>query len=202
MCNIRHGINEHDFEARRQMPQLGQFSTQDPLKWDNPDVSPYLYCAANPIRFTDPTGCYIVGTDGKRVTFQNETWSKNASMDVQRIGNSMMLTKTGTKLLNDMVSRKYPIRLSLDDKTTGEIRFAKTDYEIDKDKRGHKRLRNSDIVKGDIVIFLKVIEANKDDDLYKNSGLSTEEMIGTIATHEATHVTDTKAMLKMPKKYL
>ncbi len=23
MCNIRHGINEHDFEARRQMPQFG-----------------------------------------------------------------------------------------------------------------------------------------------------------------------------------
>ena len=54
-----HGINEHDFEARRQMPQLGLFSTQDPLKWDNPDVSPYLYCAANPIRFTDPTGMKI-----------------------------------------------------------------------------------------------------------------------------------------------
>ena len=59
MCNIRRGINEHDFEARRQMPQLGLFSMQDPLKWDNPDVSPYLYCAANPIRFTDPTGMKI-----------------------------------------------------------------------------------------------------------------------------------------------
>lgn len=125
MCNIRRGINEHDFEARRQMPQLGLFSTQDPLKWDASDVSPYMYCAANPIRFTDPTGCYIVGTDGKRVTFQNETWSKNASKDVQRIGNSMMLTKTGTKLLNDMVSRKYPIRLSLDDKTTGKYDLQK-----------------------------------------------------------------------------
>ena len=51
-----HGINEHDFGARRQMPQLGMFSTQDPLRWDNPDVSPYLYCAANPINRIDPTG--------------------------------------------------------------------------------------------------------------------------------------------------
>ena len=65
MCNIRRGINEHDFGARRQMPQLGLFSTQDPLKWDNPDVSPYLYCAANPIRFIDPTGLVVLDNDNR-----------------------------------------------------------------------------------------------------------------------------------------
>gem|GEM_PF-5469338 len=77
MCNIRHGINEHDFEARRQMPQLGQFSTQDPLKWDNPDVSPYLYCAANPIRFIDPTGCYITLAPNSTAKFYQD--SRNAA---------------------------------------------------------------------------------------------------------------------------
>lgn len=24
-------------------------------------INPYIYCASNPIRYTDPTGCVIVG---------------------------------------------------------------------------------------------------------------------------------------------
>ena len=50
------GLNWHDFGARFLMPQFGLFTTQDPLRHRNWHLSPYLYCAANPIRFIDPTG--------------------------------------------------------------------------------------------------------------------------------------------------
>ena len=50
------GLNWHDFGARFLMPQFGLFTTQDPLRHRNWHLSPYLYCAASPIRFIDPTG--------------------------------------------------------------------------------------------------------------------------------------------------
>ena len=55
------GLNWHDFGARFLMPQFGLFTTQDPLRHRNWHLSPYLYCAANPIRFIDPTGSEIRG---------------------------------------------------------------------------------------------------------------------------------------------
>ncbi len=198
MCNIRHGINEHDFEARRQMPQLGLFSTQDPLKWDNPDVSPYLYCAANPIRFTDPTGCYIVGTDGKRVTFQNETWSKNASKDVQRIGNSMMLTSVGTKVLSDMLNCHHPITLRIDNYVINN-KFGQTnnDFTRWRDNQGIEFRREFE--HSEIIIFMDNWENKLSvDPLYKNLDILPESAIGTIATHEGIHATNLNANSTTP----
>ncbi len=52
----RFGYDSYDFEARVYDPALGRFTTPDPLAWDTPWVSPYSYCAANPIRYIDPTG--------------------------------------------------------------------------------------------------------------------------------------------------
>lgn len=46
----------YDFGARVYDPAVGRFTTPDPLAWDTPEVSPYVYCAANPIRHIDPTG--------------------------------------------------------------------------------------------------------------------------------------------------
>ena len=50
------GIDWYDFEARYQDPMLPMFTTQDPLAENNPDISPYAYCAGNPIRYIDPSG--------------------------------------------------------------------------------------------------------------------------------------------------
>ena len=50
------GIDWYDFEARYQDPMLPMFTTQDPLAEQTPGISPYAYCAGNPIRYIDPTG--------------------------------------------------------------------------------------------------------------------------------------------------
>ena len=50
------GIDWYDFEARYQDPMLPMFTTQDPLAEQAPGISPYAYCAGNPIRYIDPTG--------------------------------------------------------------------------------------------------------------------------------------------------
>lgn len=50
------GLNQYDFTGRQYDPTLCRFTSPDPLNGDYPYLSPYLYCAANPINMSDPTG--------------------------------------------------------------------------------------------------------------------------------------------------
>lgn len=50
------GLNEYDFNARRYNPVLGSFTTWDALNEQYPWLSPYAYCAGNPICKIDPDG--------------------------------------------------------------------------------------------------------------------------------------------------
>ncbi len=53
------GLGQHDNTARWHDAILGRFTTPDPKAADYPSFSPYTHCAANPLRFTDPTGMDI-----------------------------------------------------------------------------------------------------------------------------------------------
>ena len=50
------GLGQHDNIARWHDTLLSRFTTPDPKAADYPSFSPYAHCAANPLRFTDPTG--------------------------------------------------------------------------------------------------------------------------------------------------
>ena len=50
------GLNAYDFEARTLVPAFPMFSQQDPPAEKYYPLSPYLYCAGNPINLVDPTG--------------------------------------------------------------------------------------------------------------------------------------------------
>ncbi|MFR9166166.1 MAG: RHS repeat-associated core domain-containing protein [Dysgonomonas sp.] len=51
-----HGLNWYDFDARMYDPLLGRFHTVDPLAEKYYSISPYAYCANNPLIVIDPTG--------------------------------------------------------------------------------------------------------------------------------------------------
>ena len=55
------GLNLSDFGARWLDSPNGTFTTMDPLCEDFQHLSPYLYCAGNPIKYIDPSG--MVFTD-------------------------------------------------------------------------------------------------------------------------------------------
>ena len=60
------GLDLYDFGARRYDPAIGRWLSQDPLAEKYYRRSPYLFCAANPVRFVDPTGMiwYSVDPEG------------------------------------------------------------------------------------------------------------------------------------------
>ena len=53
------GLDLYDFEARAYDPALGRFRQPDPLAESYHPLSPYLYCAANPLANVDPSGKQI-----------------------------------------------------------------------------------------------------------------------------------------------
>ena len=59
-----HGLTIYDYGARQQAPAVGMFTSMDPLCEKYYNISPYMYCAGNPIRYVDPDGREIWITDG------------------------------------------------------------------------------------------------------------------------------------------
>ena len=58
-----YGLNLHDFHARLQIPDLGRFDRPDPLCEKTPHLSPYLFCANDPVNNTDPTGMVVIANN-------------------------------------------------------------------------------------------------------------------------------------------
>ena len=50
------GLNEYDFGARNYYPAVPAFTRIDPMAEKYPWLSPYLYCANNPVNYVDPDG--------------------------------------------------------------------------------------------------------------------------------------------------
>ena len=51
-----HGLDWYDYGARRYDPAYCMFTQMDPLAEQYPYLSPYVYCAGNPVRYVDPDG--------------------------------------------------------------------------------------------------------------------------------------------------
>ena len=56
---IANGLNEYDFGARQYYQAVPHFTKPDPMAEKYYWLSPYLYCANNPVNYVDPTGNII-----------------------------------------------------------------------------------------------------------------------------------------------
>ena len=58
---VRNAISYIDYGARQYDPVLGRWFAQDPLSEKYYGISPYAFCAGNPVKYLDPDG-EIIGT--------------------------------------------------------------------------------------------------------------------------------------------
>ena len=54
--DMMHGLNTYDYGARQMDPVICQWTTVDPLAEKYYNVSPYAYCANNPVNAVDLDG--------------------------------------------------------------------------------------------------------------------------------------------------
>ena len=65
----QNGLDWYDSQARHYDPLLGRTPTMDPKAEDYAPISPYAWCAGNPVLLSDPTGKdAIISVDGNRIT--------------------------------------------------------------------------------------------------------------------------------------
>ena len=79
------GLNEYRFPARDYVPGFPRFTTVDPMCEGTPWLSPYAYCAGNPVMYIDPSGAEVRGAsraDAKKIAedlkdiFRDETFNE------------------------------------------------------------------------------------------------------------------------------
>jgi len=84
-----HGLDEYDSEARHYYPTIGRTTTIDPLAEKYYSISPYAWCAGNPVNNIDPQGMAVWSTtdpetikrayndlvNGRDVTYNDNTWN-------------------------------------------------------------------------------------------------------------------------------
>lgn len=108
-----HGLNEYDYHARQMDPVIGQFNSMDPLCEKYYHISPYAYCAGNPVRYVDPDGKKIKVTGNsqsvlsqlQKLTNNHLVIEKDGMVSIgsgkENVGKS--LTK-GTALVSNLVN--------------------------------------------------------------------------------------------------
>jgi hypothetical protein len=169
-------------------------------------ISPYAFALNNPVRYTDPTGKYIVGMDGKPVTYDDKNgWSSNASEDVQRIGNAMMITPEGKDVFNNMVSTDYGITINYKEGFHPENENKSGDTEIKYDGNGKITSVALNLydgkIKEDVAAYQKasqpgntIINPTEKQQILSEQVPSMTERIGQVGAHEGTHATNPLAM--------
>jgi hypothetical protein len=185
-------------------PQIGRWHVVDPLVNVYLPISPYAYSLNNPIIFRDADGNYVVGSDGKAVTCNNEggqiKWSANATADVRRIGNTLLKTTIGTEQFVKAQDASYGINLKITSILNHKLLGNTVTHFTwdDKTKKGEMKSADITIYEGS----LKQQEADfcvsgcnpttDQGNLYQQVSKegSTDADIAAVAAHEMEHAAD------------
>ena len=84
-----HGLNLYDFVARLHNPAFPHFTTPDPLLEKYYSISPFAYCAGDPINLIDPTGMVITDSskdewDSMKKDIENQINNLTATLDLKK----------------------------------------------------------------------------------------------------------------------
>lgn len=99
-----HGLDLYDYGARQYDPTTARFTSIAPLCEKYYHISPYAYCAGNPVNYVDPDGREIWIDDGNNDAFQYSIgMNHNDNLFVKRL-NELSTTKAGKIVVGSLVS--------------------------------------------------------------------------------------------------
>ena len=128
-----HGLDWYDYGAREYDPTTGMFTSMDPHCEKYYHISPYAYCAGNPVRYVDPDGRYIrvsgsadfrtwVLSTLQMLTNDRLTLSKNGYISIARNGmgkaNTSQDLAVGTGLLREVIGSSHTAFVSRGEKNS------------------------------------------------------------------------------------
>ena len=105
LCGRDGSLNDYDFSARRLNSALALWTAPDPMARDFSNINPYVYCAANPIRYTDPSGCVFTDAaksvvDYYRININKRIEKEQKNIDKKQKKEILKLKKISGKLRN------------------------------------------------------------------------------------------------------
>ena len=113
-----HGLDLYDSQARWYDSLLGRTSTMDPLAEKYYSLSPYLWCAGNPVKYIDPDGNNaIVVVDGKEITIKVNIYIQGASEEL-------------IKQYYDNIMQNWGVYTNYTDILTGDVYSLKWDIDV------------------------------------------------------------------------
>ncbi len=108
--DTRNGLNFHDFEARMLFNDHTLFNRPDPHAGKYPHLNPYLYCAANPLRYIDPTGeDWIFNTMTSEYLWDKDvTSNNNLPENCRYIGQNINSVFSDLGIINGTITQHEP----------------------------------------------------------------------------------------------
>jgi len=92
-----HGYDTYDYGARGYYPASGRFMSVDPLAEKYYSISPYAYCAGNPVNRIDPTGMdWIKNNENGNVEWRPDATKDNVPEGYKYVGDTYMGIRVNT----------------------------------------------------------------------------------------------------------
>ena len=197
------------FGARYYSSDLSIWLSVDPMSDKYPSLSPYVYCADNPVKLVDPNGEAFVGVDGENVDVSQDKNGKisvgdNASEDLKRMASMINSSgsKTAAKQFMKLSRNECKIHFQID---RGKGDGRRIGYHQAHDEQGNPldwvgdryngyfdgtpAIQNGEYKEATITLFEGLIDG---DNGYKkstpfDSNLSTDNAMVGVFAHEAEH---------------
>ena len=158
-----------DFGARMYDPETARWTTPDPLASQYPGISPYAYCANDPVNFVDPEGMRVLPRGISELAMIKNTipvdmWGyiqigDDGFVDEDLINSADLKTSRNFNALKDLVNSPTIVEVELNNKFT---------YSDSKGNIGEAFMS--------YIPFDPLFPEDKDIDFINISGLTTGEM--------------------------